>query len=87
MMCMNFEEKIKQVVDIVTRISDDTTVPRNIRRKATEAKSILLKEGEDPVVRAASARMALEEVSEDPNMPIHARTQLWGALSILETIR
>jgi len=84
---MSFEEKIKQVVEIVTRISDDTTVPRNIRRKAAEAKSILLKEGEDLAVRAASARMTLEEVSEDPNMPIHARTQLWGALSVLETIK
>jgi len=86
-MNMGFEEKIKRVVDIMSRISEDTTVPRNIRRKATEAKTILLKQEEDPVVRAASARMALEEVSEDPNMPIHARTQLWGALSILETIR
>lgn len=84
---MNFEEKIKQVVEIVTRISDDTTVPRNIRRKAAEAKNILLNEGEDLAVRAASARMTLEEVSEDPNMPIHARTQLWGALSVLETIK
>jgi hypothetical protein len=84
---MGFEEKVKQVLDIVTKISEDTTVPRNIRRKAAEAKSILLREGEDPVVRAASARMALEEVSEDPNMPVHARTQLWGALSLLETIR
>jgi hypothetical protein len=84
---MSFEEKVKRVLDIVTRISEDTTVPRNIRRKAAEAKSILLREGEDPVVRAASARMALEEVSEDPNMPVHARTQLWGALSLLETIR
>ncbi len=81
------EQKIRQVLDIVTRISEDTTVPRNIRRKAQEAKNYLLDQNSDPAVRAASARMALEEVSEDPNMPVHARTQLWGALSILETIR
>lgn len=84
---MEYEQKIKQVLEIMTRVSEDTTVPRNIRRKAVEAKNYLLKTDEDPAVRAASARMALEEVSEDPNMPVHARTQLWGALSILETIR
>jgi hypothetical protein len=84
---MEHEQKIKQVLEIVSRISEDTTVPRNIRRKALEAKNYLLDEKTEPAVRAASARMALEEVSEDPNMPVHARTQLWGALSILETIR
>ena len=86
-MRMEHEQKIRQALEIVTRISEDTTVPRNIRRKALEAKNYLMREGDDPAVRAASARMALEEVSDDPNMPVHARTQLWGVLSILETIR
>lgn len=84
---MAFEDKIKQVVEIMTRMSEDMTVPRNIRRTANEAKNILLDEKQDPTVRAASARILLEEISEDPNMPVHARTQLWSALSILETIR
>ncbi|MEW6222544.1 MAG: UPF0147 family protein [Candidatus Hadarchaeota archaeon] len=84
---MSFEEKLKQVVDIMTRVSGDTTVPRNIRRAASEAKVALLKKDEDPVVRAASARITLEEISNDSNMPIHARTQIWNALSILETIK
>jgi len=81
------EDKIKQVVEIMTRISEDTSIPRNIRRAASEARAILLDEKQDPTVRAASARILLEEVGEDPNMPMHARTQLWSALSILETVR
>ncbi|MEW6592501.1 MAG: UPF0147 family protein [Candidatus Hadarchaeota archaeon] len=84
---MSFEEKLKQVVDIMTRVSGDTTVPRNIRRAASEAMVALLKKDEDLVVRAASARITLEEISSDSNMPIHARTQIWSALSILETIK
>jgi hypothetical protein len=84
---MPFEEKLKQVGDIVTRISEDTSVPRNIRRAASEAKNSILKKGEDPVVRAASARITLEEISTDPNMPIHARTMIWNVLSVLETIK
>jgi hypothetical protein len=84
---MAFEEKLEQVVEIMTRVSDDTSVPRNIRRAASEAKGFLLKKDEDPTLRAASARMTLEDISNDPNMPIHARTQIWSALSILETIR
>jgi len=84
---MPFEEKLKQVADIVTHISEDTSVPRNIRRAASEAKNSIFKKEEDPMVKAASARIILEEISNDPNMPIHARTQIWNALSVLETIK
>ncbi len=84
---MENEEKLKQVADIMARINDDSSVPRNIRRTAGEAKVLLQKKGEDPVLRAASARISLEEISNDPNMPIHARTQIWSALSILETVK
>lgn len=81
------DAKLKQVAEIMTRIAEDTSVPRNIRRAATEAKEALLKEKDDPVVRAASAILILDEISNDPNMPIHTRTTIWNALSILETIK
>ncbi|MEM2878058.1 MAG: UPF0147 family protein [Candidatus Hadarchaeales archaeon] len=81
------EAQLKQVVGIMTRISEDTSVPRNIRRVASDAREILLNGKEDLGVRAASARIAIEEISNDPNMPVQARTLIWNALSILETIR
>jgi len=84
---MEFEEKIRQVAEMMARMSEDTSIPRNIRRAASEARAILLDSKQDPTVRAASARIILEEIGGDPNMPMHARTKLWSALSILETIR
>ncbi len=84
---MSSDAKLKQVAEIMARVAEDTSVPRNIRRAANEAREALLKSGEDPVVRAASAIMILDEISNDPNMPVHTRTTIWNALSILETIR
>jgi uncharacterized protein (UPF0147 family) len=81
------DAKLKQVAEIMARIAEDTSVPRNIRRAATEAKEALLNEKDDPVVRAASAVLILDEISNDPNMPIHTRTTIWNALSILETVK
>lgn len=81
------EEKIQQVMDIMDRVSADMTVPRNIRRAAKESKEALQEEDSDPVVRAASAISILDEISNDPNMPVHTRTTIWNALSVLETIR
>lgn len=81
------DPQIRHVVGIMTRIAEDTSVPRNIRRAANEAKEILLRNEGDIGVRAASARMVMEEISNDPNMPVHARTLIWNILSILEGIR
>lgn len=80
------DAKLRQVAEIMARVAEDTSVPRNIRRVAGEARETLLKEKDDPVVRAASAIMILDEISNDPNMPIHTRTTIWNALSILETV-
>jgi hypothetical protein len=84
---MSSEAKLKQVAELMARVADDTSVPRNIRRAAGEARDALLKKEGDSVVKAASARIIMEEISSDPNMPVHTRTMIWNSLSILETIR
>ena len=71
----------------MARMAEDPTVPRNIRRAASEARELLLRGKEDPTVKAAFAVSILDEISNDPNIPMHARTTIWNALSILETVR
>ncbi len=81
------EEKIEKVLEIMERVANDMSVPRNIRKSAKKAKEALNEEDEDEVVRAASAISVLDEISNDPNMPVHTRTTIWNALSVLETIK
>lgn len=83
---MSSDAKLRQVAEIMARVAEDTSVPRNIRRAASDAREALIKKEDDPVVRAASAIMILDEISNDPNMPVHTRTTIWNALSVLETI-
>ena len=66
---------------------EDTSIPRNIRRAAEEAKNTLLNEKEDLGVRVSSAIYILEEISNDRNLPLHARTIIWNISSELETIK
>ena len=79
--------KLRQVADIMARVAEDTSVPRNIRRAASEVREALLNEKNDVAVRAASAVTILDEISNDVNMPLHTRTTIWNALSVLETVR
>ena len=80
------EKVIKQCVEILERIMSDDTVPRNIRRSAENVKGILLQEGLAEAVKAASAISILDEISNDPNIPLHTRTLIWNVASQLETI-
>ncbi|ABM81445.1 UPF0147 family protein [Hyperthermus butylicus] len=81
------EAKIRQAIMILMRIINDTAVPRNIRRAATEAIKQLRDESLSPGVRAANAISILDEISQDPNMPVYARTLIWNVITLLETVR
>ncbi|GAB6055474.1 UPF0147 family protein [Methanobacterium alkalithermotolerans] len=76
-----------RVSEILKHIMEDTSVPRNIRRAAEESNDILSKKDEDATVRASTVISILDEISNDPNIPIHARTLVWEILSELESIR
>ena len=80
-------EAFNRVSDILKHITEDTSVPRNIRRAAEESNEILNNKEEDSTVRASTVISILDEISNDPNIPIHARTLIWEILSELESIR
>lgn len=83
---MEGEEKVKQILGLMESVINDLSIPKNIRKAVSDAKEKLAADG-DLVVRSSGAVYALGEVSEDINMPMHARTQIWMILSALETIR
>ncbi len=73
------------VLEVLDRIIQDDTVPRNVRRVASEIKEKLLSTDE-LAVEAASAIAVLEDISSDPNLPMHVRTMIWNLTSQLERI-
>ena len=62
---MDNEAKLKQIIDVLDQLSEDTSVPRNIRRGATSAKERLLQTKEALDVRAASAITILDDLAND----------------------
>ena len=80
------EGKIKEIVDLMDMLVEDTSVPKNIRKAVSEARDHLRTPGEMST-RCSSAVYSLEAVSEDINMPMHARTQIWTILSALESVK
>jgi len=79
--------KVDQVTEYLQNyIVQDTTVPRNIRKAASDAINFLKEKDKEDKVKAYSAIEVLDGVSNDPNMPMHARTIIWEVLSELEKV-
>ncbi len=84
---MNNEESFERCNQILQHIMEDTSVPRNIRRAAEKSRDLLANEEEEDTIKASTVISILDEISNDPNIPIHARTLIWNVLSELESVR
>jgi len=80
------DDKISQVCDGLNMLNEDNSIPRNIRRGAEEVKNTLLNNNDPLDVRVASASSKLDEMANDPNIPLHGRTLIWNIMSRLEEI-
>ncbi len=80
------DETIRICIQMLQNISEDSTIPRNIRRVADSTKSVLQDGSRSIGLRAATAISMIDEISNDPNMPVHARTRIWELVSQLETV-
>ena len=80
------EETINSCIHKLQTISEDSNIPRNIRRVADETSTLLSSQEIALNLRAAEAISRISEISSDSNMPGHARTRIWEIVSQLETV-
>jgi uncharacterized protein len=74
------------IVESLSQLADDLSVPRNVRRGAQAAKDELGKPRVALDVRIASAVYVLDDLANDPNLPTHGRTAIWSIISNLESL-
>jgi uncharacterized protein (UPF0147 family) len=80
------QAKIEQICGGLDQLQEDTSVPRNIRRGAEDAKKALLESDAPLDVRKSTAINILDELANDPNIPLHGRTLIWSLMSQLEPL-
>jgi uncharacterized protein (UPF0147 family) len=83
---MTADQKLEHICDGLSMLSEDNSIPRNIRRGSEEVKRILLNESDPIDLRVASATSKLDELANDPNIPLHGRTLIWNIMSRLEEL-
>lgn len=77
-------DEILELVETLSQIEQDDCVPKNVRLKLQSAMTALQENGKDDKIKANKALQALDEVSDDPNIPPYLRPQIWNVVSMLE---
>ncbi|MBI4019666.1 MAG: UPF0147 family protein [Candidatus Aenigmarchaeota archaeon] len=77
---------INVINSLLDEISQDRTVPKNIRTAMEHAKASLMNTKQEIAVRINGAISILDEVANDPNIPVYSRTQIWNIVSMLEVL-
>ena len=81
------QESMKEAIDTLNQIVSSSSTPKTIKKSISDLITDLKNEEFGLSVRAANTISLLDDVTQDPNLPSYVRTQLWQAVSKLESIR
>jgi uncharacterized protein (UPF0147 family) len=74
--------EIDQVLELLDRMCDDNSIPKNVRDVLLTVRDEL-KSDKELAVRIDSAIAKVEGLSQDPNLSAHSRQQIWELTSLL----
>lgn len=76
---------IGQITQMLTDLSNDRKVPRNVRSVISDAMRELKRTDDNLTAKVNTTISMLDEVSNDPNIQGYTRTQIWNVVSLLES--
>ena len=81
------DESMSDAIETLSQIAQNTSTPKTIKKSITDLITELNNTEYSLSVRAANTISLLDDITQDPNLPSYVRTQLWQAVSKLESIR
>lgn len=80
-------QQILSIVETLTQIGEDQSVPKNIRAKIKNAIEFLNQEDASIEIKKDKALQELDNLDDDPNLPTYTRTQIWNVVGLLESLQ
>lgn len=77
---------VESVTQQMRDLADQDAVPSNVAEMIKDAAEELEKEDKDLSVRVNTASSLLDQVSNDPNIKQHTRTEIWNLASKTESL-
>ncbi len=75
-----------EVIQLLDELSQDVSVPKNVRKIALDSKTKLTSQKDSLDLRCAKVISTLDDLTNDPNVPSVGRTFLYTIISKLEAL-
>ena len=79
------EDSVMQVIENLSMIESDASIPKNVKGKIRGAIDILRNSQKNISLRVDQSLETLGDICEDPNLQPYVRMQLWSIVSQLES--
>ena len=83
----NNKEAFDNAMQTLNQLATSHSTPKNFKKTINDLMIDLKSEEYSMSVRAANAISALDDITQNPNIPSFVRTSLWQVVSTLESIR
>ncbi|MCJ7428998.1 MAG: UPF0147 family protein [Candidatus Nanohaloarchaeota archaeon QJJ-5] len=77
---------LETVITRMEDLQDNGSIPSNVKDLLDDSIAALEDDDEELSVRINTATSFLDEISNDPNIAQHTRTEVWNIASMLESI-
>lgn len=79
--------ELERVLVKIEESTQDYSMPRRVKSVLKKVGEDLKKNDSDMAMRVTTAIYGIEEVANDINIPMHAKTMLWDIISDLESLK
>ena len=77
---------VNALTERIRDLSEDDSIPSNVSEMLEEASDKLEDTDEELSVRVNTAGSLLDQISNDPNIKQHTRTEIWNLASKVENL-
>ena len=82
---MKDTEQIQIILEDLSAIEKDSTIPKNVRHRIKIAIDLLNIDDKNLNLRIDKSIQELGDVADDPNVPPYTKMQIWSVVSQLES--
>ncbi len=83
---INVKAELEDIIYLLDMLLTDVMIPKNAKNILANIKSIVETDSKN-IIKLSEAIYGLQDVSEDPNLPLNAKSEVWQLLNKLEKIK
>ncbi len=82
----DFDSEKQNILDLIDLLLTDVMIPKNVKNTLNQIHEKITKDSKNTVV-LSEVIYSLQDISEDPNLPLNAKSDIWQLLNILEKVK